>query len=210
MSDIEFKRNARELKERKGVVKTVGLTGGIASGKSVATKALRAAGFYIVDADEISRTLTAPGTPAEKELTHLFPNAVKGGTLDRRTLRKIISEDEDERAKLNAFTHPLIIDEIKKAIALHGTPVIIAAPLLFETALSSLCDATVCVTAPRAVRIERLIERDGVTRSAAEAIIDAQIPDFFRATLADYCVPSDTDVETFTAETVDLFTRIFS
>ncbi|MCH5350837.1 MAG: dephospho-CoA kinase [Clostridiales bacterium] len=210
MTKSPFTRNTRELNERCRPAKIAGLTGGIASGKTVAAEALKSAGFYVVDADEVSRALTARGTPAEKELMLLFPSTVKKGALDRKALRELISTDESARRKLNAYTHPLIIDEIKKNIASHGTPAIISAPLLFETALSSLCDRIVCVTAPREVRIKRIIERDGVSRSAAYAIISAQIPDCYRATLADYCVPSDADLKTFTAEIVDLFTRIFN
>ncbi len=210
MSAHGFTRNARELNERGAPAKIAGLTGGIASGKTVATEALRAAGFYVVDADEVSRALTAPNTPAERALMRLFPDAVNGDRLDRRKLREIISHNADARKKLNAYTHPLVIDGIKKQVGEHGSPMIISAPLLFETALSSLCDCTVCVTAPRELRIRRLCERDGVTQDSAAAMIDAQIPDTYRATLADYCVPSDIGIETFTAEIVDLFTRIFA
>lgn len=210
MSAQSFTRNARELSERTKPAKIAGLTGGIASGKTVASEALRTAGFFVVDADEVSRRLTAPGTPAEKELMRTFPEAVSGGALDRRALREIISKNDGAREKLNAYTHPLIIAEIKRIIAEHGAPAVISAPLLFETALASLCDCIVCVTAPRSLKLERLCARDGITPAAAAEIIDAQIPDTYRATLADYCVPSDTGMETFTAEIVDLFTRIFA
>lgn len=210
MSIKGFTRNARELSERTKPAKIAGLTGGIASGKTVASEALRAAGFFVVDADEVSRLLTAAGTPAEKELMRIFPEAVSCGALNRRALREIISTDDGARKKLNAYTHPLIIDEIKKIITENGAPAIISAPLLFETALAALCDRIVCVTAPRDVKLKRLCARDGITPAAAAAIIDAQIPDTYRATLADYCVPSDTGMEIFTAEVVDLFTRIFA
>ena len=210
MSKPVFKRNARELNERKKTARIAGLTGGIGSGKTVATDALRAAGFFVVDADEVSRSLTAPGTPAEKELLRMFPSADNNGTLNRRTLREIISKDEKARSDLNAFTHPLIIDEIKKIIERSSSPVVIAAPLLFETALSSLCDCIVCVTAPRKIRLDRIAKRDNISQGSAAAIIDAQMSDCYRATLSDYCVPSDTDIDTFKAEITDLFTRIFS
>ncbi|MCH5158554.1 MAG: dephospho-CoA kinase [Clostridiales bacterium] len=210
MTKSPFTRNTRELNERKGPAKIAGLTGGIASGKTVATNALKAAGFFVVDADEVSRALTAKGTPAEKEIMRLFPLASKGGALDRRLLRELISTDASARHKLNAYTHPLITDEIKNIISSHGTPAVISAPLLFESALSSLCDCIVCVTAPKRIRVKRIVERDNVSVAAAEAIISAQIPDCYRATLSDYCVPSDVDKKTFAAEIVDLFTRIFN
>lgn len=210
------KRNLRELdelRERKNTeyvlpVRVVGLTGGIASGKTVATDALRASGFTVVDADEVSRKLTAVGSPVERELVRMFPStAAADGTLDRRGLRLLIATDKAARKRLDAYTHPLIIAEIKKLLV--GERLVLSAPLLFETALSSLCDLTVCVVCPRRVRIERLTARDGMTVADAERMIDAQIPDSMRAPLADFCVPSDTPEGEFRAEIVELFNDIF-
>lgn len=209
------KRNMRELedlRERHNTeyvlpVRVVGLTGGIASGKTVATDALRAAGFAVVDADEVSRELTAVGTPAEKELVRMFPSAVSDGALDRRKLRLLIASDRAARKRLNDYTHPLIIAEIKDRLV--GERLVLSAPLLFETALSALCDVTVCVVCPRRVRIRRLTARDCMTAADAERMIDAQIPDSVRAPLADFCVPSDTPESEFRAEIVALFKDIF-
>lgn len=210
------KRNLRELdelRERETTeyvlpVRVVGLTGGIASGKTVATDALRAAGFTVVDADEVSRELTAVGSPVERELVRMFPSAAAAdGSLDRRRLRLIIAADKAERKRLDDYTHPLIVAEIKKRLV--GERLVLSAPLLFETALSSLCDLTVCVVCPRRVRIERLTARDGMTAADAERMIDAQIPDSMRAPLADFCVPSDAPEDEFRAEIVGLFKDIF-
>lgn len=211
-------RNLRELRELKELraqartenavpVRVVGLTGGIASGKTVATDALRGAGFTVVDADEVSRELTAKGTPVEKELVKLFPSAADSGALDRRKLRLLIANDALARKRLDAYTHPIIVAEIKKRLG--GERAILSAPLLFESALSALCDATVCVVCPRRIRIERLTKRDGMTAADAERMIDAQIPDSMRAPLADFCVPSDTPEDEFRAEIVALFEDIF-
>ncbi len=210
-----YERNLREINELKALKKpphVVGLTGGIASGKTVATTALSAAGFKVIDADEVSRALFGSGTNGEKLLSSIFPAAArKDGTLDRSKLRQIISENGEELKKLNSATHPKILQEIKRSISKRkdGEKTVLSAPLLFESGLSSLCDCTVCVTCPTRIRIERLTLRDGVTFDAAKKMIDAQIPDTYRATLADFCVPSDRDIEKFKAEIVELFQALF-
>ncbi len=183
-------------------LKTVGLTGGIASGKTVAANALRCAGFRVIDADEISRELTAAGTALSQKIMSAFPIAVHDGTLDRRALRSVIAGDAAARAKLNAITHPAIVEAVKSQVC--GSPAVISAPLLFETALSSLCDAVVCVTCPVRLRVERIMKRDGVSKCDAEAIIAAQIHDSVRATLSEFCIPSDVPQSEFERETVEL------
>ena len=209
-----YKRNLREINELRSLgksIRVVGLTGGIASGKTVATNALAAAGFHVIDADEISRALFGKNTGGEKELLSLFPAAADdNGKLDRAELRRIISASDGARKKLNGATHPKIVSEIKRMLAEDkNRKTVLSAPLLFESGLSSLCDCVVCVTCPTRVKLERLQKRDGMTEHDAKRLIAAQIPDTYRATLADFCVPSDRDKEKFEAETVDLFRTLF-
>lgn len=184
--------------------RVIGLTGGIASGKSEATAALAGAGYCVIDADEISRECFAAGTDGEKSMMRAFPQATKNGKLERRLLRKIISEDDFERQRLNELTHPVIIAEIKRRIGHATPPVILSAPLLFETSLSSLCDVTVCVYCPKTVRIQRLMLRDGVTKEDAQSIVDAQLSDALRCTLADRVVSSDRSKPEFISEIIEL------
>lgn len=186
-------------------VRVVGLTGGIASGKTEVTNALRAASVYVIDADEISRELTAPGTEIEKELTRMFPKAQNSGGLDRRALRELIATDAQKKLELEAFLHPLIIGGIKSKLTRSA---VLSAPLLFETGLSSLCDFTVSLVAPARLRVERLIKRDGVTRLEAEHIVAAQIPDEYRAALSDYCIRSDADMKKMCDEAVALIKKL--
>lgn len=206
-----FDRNARELHalEHDPAPATIGITGGIASGKTVATDALRAAGYTIIDADEISRELFGANTDGEKLIAAEFARAVDNdGVLDRKKLRGIISDNAAARVRLNELTHPVIIAEIKRRIETLAPPVVLSAPLLFESALARLCDITVCVYCPRSVKIARLTARDGISRDDAAAMIDAQIPDTERCSLADLIVPSDCDIELFEKEIVELFDRI--
>lgn len=206
---MRFKRNAREIAEEKRELHVIGLTGGIASGKTVATAALRRAGYAVIDADEISRELTEVGSPTEQALAEMFDLKTPDGKLDRKALRLLISKDANAKKKLDAYTHPLIAERIKNAVESTEPPVIISAPLLFETALSALCDAVVCVVCPKRVRIQRITKRDGVSAEEAERMIDIQLPDYVRASLAEYCIPSDVDISDFEFETVELFDALF-
>ena len=206
---MQFKRNKHELQSLVDTaVNVIGLTGGIASGKTVAEAALKKAGFFVIDADEVSRKLFALDTDGEKRLCELFPETAANGRLDRARLRAIISRDQVARQKLNDSTHPLIIDEIKRILSTTPSPVVLSAPLLFETSLAALCDVTVCVYCPTAERIKRLCARDSVSESDAQAIIDAQIPDTERCTIADFIVPSNRDRAEFEREIIELFGAI--
>ena len=206
---MNYTRNKRELKSnRKKSVRVIGLTGGIASGKTVATSALRKAGYTVIDADEVSRALFAAGTDGEKSIMRAFPQASEGGKLDRKLLRRIIATDGKARQMLNELTHPAIVAEIKNQISTATPPVILSAPLLFESALCSLCDVTATIYCPRSVRVQRLTARDGMTEKDANALIDAQIPDTERCTIADYIVPSDCEQKEFVSEVVELVTEI--
>lgn len=206
------RRNYRELKEFSERfpfgARVIGLTGGIASGKTVATEALRANGYAVIDADEISRALSAVGTPLERLLADSFPECKVNGSLDRKSLRKLIAASPAAAQKLNSLTHPAIADEIKRRVAETPPPVVLSAPLLFECALASLCDCVVTVTCPRQIRIERIKKRDGVTASDAASIIDAQLNDALRVSLSDFCVPSDIPRDEFVNEITDLFDRL--
>lgn len=207
---MKYRRNLREIERGDGFpVRIVGLTGGIGSGKSVATSALKAHGYTVIDADDISRAMFGRGTSGETELFELFKQTAYG-PLDRKRLRELISTDKKARVMLNEFTHPRITAEIARQINFSVPPVVLSAPLLFESALARLCDKTVCVYCPREIRIARITARDGVSRQSAENIIDAQIPDTERCTLSDFIIPSDTEKSKFEEEIVELFDVLFS
>ncbi|MDE5593375.1 MAG: dephospho-CoA kinase [Clostridiales bacterium] len=189
-------------------IRVIGITGGIASGKTVATTALTQAGYTVIDADEVSRALFACGTDGEQSMMLTFPKAVKNGKLDRGALRKIIAKDDEARSTLNALTHPAIVAQIKQQIAAATPPIILSAPLLFESGLSSLCDVTVCVYCPRPVRIQRLTARDDISSDDAASIIDAQISDDERQALADYTVNSDREQAEFISEIIGLIDNL--
>lgn len=171
-------------------MKIIGLTGGIASGKSTVSDFLRRNGAVIIDADAISRSLTAPGGAALETIRAVFGDSVfEGDTLDRKKLAQVIFSDAAQREKLNAIIHPLVLAQMRDKTleaAAHGeTAVIWDVPLLFETGYDRFADETWLVAAEESIQLSRLIARDGLTPSQAQSRIDAQMPLAQKRTLAD-------------------------
>ena len=142
----------------------LGLTGGIASGKTNLTDALRAHGARVADADEISRALTAPGGEALPAIREAFGDAVfHGDELDRRALGQAVFSDEDARRKLEAILHPMVLDAMRAQSRGDGITVW-CVPLLFETGMDRFCDEVWCAYVPEAV--QRLVVVRHRTRKA--------------------------------------------
>ncbi len=177
----------------------IGLTGSIACGKSQVSDYLRALGHAVVDADAISRALTAPGGAALPALRAAFGDAVfDGEALDRRALADIVFADADRRSRLNAILHPMIIAQIERELAEHDRPGALVfgdVPLLYECGMAHMFDRIWVVSAPREVQIARLHARDGLTRAQAERRIDAQMPLDRKCALADAVIRSDGPIE---------------
>lgn len=170
----------------------IGLTGGIACGKSNLSRALRAAGAQVVDADEISHELTQKNGKALPGIRALFGDSVFcGGELNRRALGEIVFSDRDKLDKLNAVIHPMILSEIRTRLdAAEGT-VILEAPLLYECGLDTLCDETWCAYIPQREQLKRLCGRDGITRRQALERIRSQMSALKKARLADRVIRTD-------------------
>lgn len=162
-------------------MKVIGLTGGIASGKSTASAYLRELGAAIVDADAISRASTRRGGAAFEAVCAAFGDILGAdGEIDRRKLGGIVFADEDARRKLNSIVHPAVMAEsraqIENARASGVKMCILDVPLLFETGMEKLCDETWLIYVPREEQIRRMAERDGLDAAAAAARIDSQMP----------------------------------
>lgn len=158
----------------------VGLTGGIASGKTTASDHLSALGANIVDSDEISRALTGDGGEAIPEIRALFGDGVmKGQSLDRRALAYLIFGDAANRRALEGILHPMIqkriVREMEEAAARGDSVMFLVAPLLFETGMDALCDEVWLMALTAEDQITRAMERDGSTREEVEARIKSQM-----------------------------------
>jgi len=156
----------------------IGLTGGIGSGKSVASDKFKSLGIVVVDADVASRTVVEPGKPALKEIEDHFGSGIitAEGKLDRNNLREIIATDPEERKWLESVTHPKIGEQITKEIS-ESTSVytLFVAPLLLETNSQEMCSRVVVVDVPKDVQIQRTAKRDKVSSNQVEQMVAAQM-----------------------------------
>lgn len=160
------------------MTRIIGLTGGIASGKSTVSDELRKCGVEIIDADAISRTLLEINGPAYAQVAAAFPQFIKeDGEVDRRALGAYVFSHEEALGKLNAITHPIIVSEVKKRAEQAEKCAVIDAPLLIEVGLDRICDEIWLITADRETRVSRIIARNGLTREEAEGRIDNQMPE---------------------------------
>ncbi len=182
----------------------VGLTGGIATGKSVVAEILEEKGAIIIDADKISRDVVQKNTPAWKEIVDTFGESVlqPDGEVDRKALGKIVFPDENKRNQLNHIVHPRVFEEISRHIALimeneaHTNPVIILdVPLLFETKMHREFSDIILVYAPFETQLARLMARDDAGEKDALARIRAQMPIEEKKQQADYVIDNSGSVE---------------
>ena len=163
-------------------MKVIGLTGGIACGKSTASAYLKELGACIVDTDGISRATTKKGGKGYYAVLEHFGRdlLLENGEIDRRKLGGIVFADEKKRQELNALIYPIVIEESKEQMQAArdaGYKVcILDVPLLFESGMETLCDETWLVYVPREEQIRRINERDGLEEKAAAARIDSQMP----------------------------------
>ncbi|MFH1035705.1 MAG: dephospho-CoA kinase [Pseudomonadota bacterium] len=180
----------------------VGLTGGIATGKSTVAKMFVELGAHLVDTDQLARQAVAPGSPALAEIQAAFGPGVLGpdGGLDRRGLRERVFGDERARARLNAIVHPrvgeLVDAELRRLEDLDpGGVVLIDVPLLFETNWRGRYAAVVLVYAPAASQVERLMARDKVSRQGALTALTAQMDIEEKRRLAQFVVDNSGGME---------------
>ena len=160
----------------------VGITGGIATGKTNVTDALRNAGAHVVDADEISRSLTKDNGEALPDIYQLFGEKVFVSVqpdmiLDRKALGNIIFSDADKKAQLEKLLHPWIIRRCQEEM--HSSPhpiVFLSAPLLYECGMEKLCDEVWCTYLPEDMQIARLMNRDQISEQDARARMNSQMP----------------------------------
>ncbi|MFO8045013.1 MAG: dephospho-CoA kinase [Halomonas sp.] len=170
----------------------IGVTGGIASGKSTVARAFAALDIPWVDADDVAREVVEPGEPALEEIAARYnPARVlnNDGTLNRRALREIVFADPAERRWLESVTHPRIRARLTEHLArlqATGAPyVLLVSPLLFESGQNEMTDRTLVIDVPEALQIERTAARDDVDDAQARAIVAAQMPRHERLARAD-------------------------
>ncbi len=183
-------------------MRVLGITGGIATGKSTVTQMLAALGAPTISADAIARALLAPGTPTTAAVLAAFPACAdaSGIGVNRRALAQLIFADAEARTCLEALTHPPIIDALRAQIAAwraSDTAKAAAAeiPLLFEAALENDVDEIVVAACAESIQKARLRARDGITKEEARRQIAAQWPLAEKAARAESVITTDNGLE---------------
>ncbi|WP_282141439.1 dephospho-CoA kinase [Cytobacillus oceanisediminis] len=180
---------------------TVGLTGGIASGKSTVSSLLIEKGYTVIDADIEARLAVEKGEEAYQEIVRHFGERVllKDGSIDRAELGSIIFHDEKERKALNSIVHPAVRKRMtakkEQAISRNEQMIILDIPLLFESKLQYMCDKTLLVYADEGIQLQRLMQRNQLSEKEAMARIHSQMPLREKKALADAVIDNNGRIE---------------
>jgi dephospho-CoA kinase len=193
----------------------VGLTGGVASGKSTVSKVFKEEGAYLIDADRIARELVQPHTSAWHELLRVFGEEIlqPDGSVHRKRLAALVFAHPEKRAVLNRLLHPRIKEETQRRLEEigrrdPGAIVVIDAALLVETGSYREVDWLIVVQSSKARQIERLERRDGMSREEAERIVAAQLPLEAKLKVADIVFSNDGTIEETRRRAKELFQEL--
>ncbi len=192
----------------------IGITGGIGAGKSALGKIYAEAGYPVFSADKIAREILAPNSIGWQKVVETFGKEIlaDNGEIDRAKLRVQISNNEEDRKKLDAITHPLIQNRsqqlLQKAITQGNEIVFYEAPLLFEAQSHKKMDKVICVHASDATRIQRTMERDNRSKEEIERLLKGQMPQEEKMRRSDYLIKNDGTEEELRANGLNLVRSI--
>ena len=178
-------------------MKIIGITGGTGAGKSAVSAELEKLGAKVIDADRISRQVTAKDGLAFSEIIESFGKCVlaENGEIDRKKLGSIVFSDNEKLALLEKITHKHIFDEMKRQLdGCLADIAVLDVPLLFSSEFPFACDVTVAVVADVEIRVSRIMKRDNITRDAALLRIKNQLTDDELIRLSDVCFENNGDL----------------
>ncbi|NLP24590.1 MAG: dephospho-CoA kinase [Syntrophomonadaceae bacterium] len=198
-------------------MKIIGLTGGIASGKSTVSRALRELGAIVIDADEVAHTIMEPGKPAWEDIIEHFGSGVLNAdqTIDREKLGAIVFNNPERLQVLNQITHPRVGEQFKQIITTlraekSDAVLFIEVPLLYETHMERICDEVWVVWVDEETQIQRLMKRDGLSREDALKRIDAQMSLDEKARRADFVIDNRYSIEETIASATKYYNNILA
>ena len=190
----------------------VGLTGGIASGKSTVSSMLRALGAVVIDADQLARDVVAKGTPGLQAVVEEFGPSVltDTGELDRPAVARVVFADDSARKRLEGIVHPLVFEEIVRleAEAPAGALVVHDIPLLAESGRGDTFDAVVVVDAPPELQVSRMVRDRGWTEEEARSRMGAQASRVDRRAVATYVIENTGSLEELRREVEDVYKQL--
>lgn len=177
-------------------MKIIGITGGIASGKSLITKALIEKGYYVIDTDEIAHQLLKEANVIKDIIAAFGEEVYVDGVINRQILGSIIFQDKNKQQILNNIIHPLVINEVESLLSKTNEEyVFVDVPLLFESEMEEMMDIVIVITVCRNAQLERLMRRDHITKEYALKKIDMQMPLSDKIKLADYVIDNNDSIE---------------
>ena len=193
----------------------LGVTGGIASGKSTVAHMLEELGAPVIDTDVLAREVVEPGKPAFRAIVDYFGKQVLqgDGALDRRKISGIVFKDIEKRRKLEGLIHPRITEVVSSRLEaiLEKDPdaiIQVVVPLLIETNQQQRYHRILVVYVPEQIQIQRLAKRDDITREEAANILKAQLPIDEKVAHADYVIHNDKTLEETLEQVRDLWKRL--
>ncbi|HEY0903413.1 MAG TPA: dephospho-CoA kinase [Marmoricola sp.] len=192
----------------------VGLTGGIASGKSTVSAILTELGAVVIDADRLAREVVAKGTPGLQQVVEAFGPEIltEDGEMDRAAVGRIVFEDEHQRKRLESIVHPLVFERYAalEAAAPTGGIVVHDIPLLAESGRVADFDAVIVVDAPHETQVERMLRDRGMSREDAESRIAAQATREQRRAIATYVIENTGTREDLRQRVTEVFEQLRS
>ena len=190
----------------------IGITGGIATGKTTVADIFSNLGIEIIDTDEIAKEAVKPGEPALKLIIDSFGKDIiekKSKKLDRRKLRRIIFENNEYKKKLESILHPIIRKKtLDLLLETKSKYVIIVVPLLIETGFIEIVDYVIVVDCPKKTQLQRLLERDKISKKDGENIIKNQINRKDRLKKADIVIDTSKDIKSVINQVNKIYLRI--
>ena len=183
----------------------IGITGGTGCGKTTALQAIRELGGIIIDCDAVYHVLLQTDKKMLAAIEKRFPGTVIDGKLDRSVLGPIVFSDDRALQDLNAITHKAVKEKVVHILGIHPQLAAIDAIELFDGGLAELCDITVAITAPLEDRIQRLLERDGISYEHAALRIRAQKPESYFREHCGYVLENNGTQEEFMAKCLAFF-----
>jgi dephospho-CoA kinase len=196
------------------MMKVIGLTGGIGSGKSTVSQFLAELGATILDADEVGHEALKPGTEVWERVVNEFGKGIvdASGGIDRARLGELVFNNHDARERLNNIMHPAIYSMVNARLEEYrrqGVNIaVLEVPLLLEVGWTSLVDEIWVTVAPEAVVLKRLLERTGLTEHEAKARINAQLSNEERIKHADVVIDTDCSLDELKAKVAGLWLRL--
>ncbi len=193
----------------------IGLTGGVATGKSLVAEIFKSLGARIIDADIVARSVVEPGMDAYKDIIKEFGQGILNTdkTINRKSLGKIVFSNKEKLKKLNSITHPRIRERVKEEItqikeAQPERIIISVVPLLIEEGSYKKVDKIILVTASRENQIKRYTDRDGRTEEDAINIIESQMPEEEKAKYADFVLDNNGTLNDIKEKAKELFSSL--